>query len=284
MRERAAKERPSSLGPRLIIGIVGAALAVAGMLTLHSDYVFGVVFVMFTWASVEFVRIVERIAPSAPLRLLWLWIPLSQILGFLALRDDAGSVSPLLLFAAFFGLVAVASLSCLLSSADMRDGTVGMGLVAFAVPYFTLGSLGCYRAHQVGEWWLFLLLAIVALGDTFAFFIGRSFGKHKLAPKVSPKKTWEGSTGGFAASLVATAVWSFLRLGEVSLPLLGVAAVTAIVAQMGDLVESVVKRAGGVKDSSHVLPGHGGFYDRLDAMMLAAPAFVVGLWLTGLDA
>jgi phosphatidate cytidylyltransferase len=126
-----------------------------------------------------------------------------------------------------------------------------------------------------------LLLAIVALGDTLAYFTGRRFGKHKLAPSVSPKKTWEGSIGGFVGSLLAAAVWSHFVLDQVEPRILLVAAATAIMAQAGDLVESVVKRAAGVKDSSQVLPGHGGFYDRLDAMILGAPTFVVGVWLAG---
>ena len=115
------------------------------------------------------------------------------------------------------------------------------------------------------------------------FVAGRSFGRHLLAPRVSPKKTWEGSVAGFAGSLLATAAWCQIRLGETPPALLVLAAVTAVVAQLGDLVESLFKRGAGVKDSSTVLPGHGGFYDRLDAMLLAAPVFAVGLWLIGPD-
>ena len=78
-----------------------------------------------------------------------------------------------------------------------------------------------------------------------------------------------------------TAIWCHVRLGTTPPAMIALAAVTSVVAQLGDLVESLLKRGAGIKDSAHVLPGHGGFYDRLDAMLLAAPAFAVGLWLIG---
>lgn len=271
---------PSSLRQRIVTGVIGAGLAVGGILTLPSDIVFAVVFVIFTWAAVEFVDIGRALAPTAPLRSLWLWVPLAQIVGFFFLRDDSPT-SRMVFVAATFAIVAAASLGSLFSRAEMRDRAVGMGLMAFAIPSFTLGTLGCYLAHRTGRWWLFLLLAIVALGDTLAYFTGRRFGKHKLAPSVSPKKTWEGSIGGFVGSLLAAAVWSHFVLGAVDPRILAVAAATAIMAQAGDLVESVIKRGAGVKDSSQALPGHGGFYDRLDAMILGAPTFVIGVWLAG---
>jgi len=110
------------------------------------------------------------------------------------------------------------------------------------------------------------------------------FGRHRLAPVVSPRKSWEGAIAGFATSLVAVVVWSDWRLGRIDLALVAIGGATAVAAQLGDLVESLLKRGAGVKDSGDLLPGHGGVWDRMDAMLFAAPVLLVLLWLAGLEA
>lgn len=279
----STRAQSSSLRQRLVTGILGSALAVAGIVALPSSLVFVVVFVIFTWAAVEFIGLGRALAPTAPLGSLWLFVPLAQIGGFLALRSTE-PVAPQVWVGGLFALVAAVSLTCLFSGAQIRDKAVGMGLMAFAIPYFALGSLACYLAHRIDRWWLLILVAIVVLGDTFAYFTGRRFGKNLLAPTISPKKTWEGSIGGFLGAVAATAVGTWLLFDQVHLGVLAAAAAASIMAQTGDLVESALKRAAGVKDSSNILPGHGGFYDRLDAMILGGPTFVVGLWLAGFGA
>jgi phosphatidate cytidylyltransferase len=118
---------------------------------------------------------------------------------------------------------------------------------------------------------------IVALDDTGAYFAGVRFGRTKMAPSISPAKSWEGFAGGFAAALVAGAI-----AGMVLDPLglvhgLAIGAINALLAPVGDLAESMVKRELGVKDSGRLLPGHGGFLDRLDAIIFCAPAVLVYL-------
>jgi phosphatidate cytidylyltransferase len=113
--------------------------------------------------------------------------------------------------------------------------------------------------------------------DTFAYASGRLFGKHKLAPQISPKKTWEGAIGGtiFTVALVVwLGPWAF-HTGLVANILLGV--LLSISGQTGDLLESAIKRWSGTKDSSHFFPGHGGVLDRLDSLFLAGPLTVVVL-------
>ena len=115
-------------------------------------------------------------------------------------------------------------------------------------------------------------ILIAGAGDIGAFFVGRSFGRHKLAPRVSPGKTWEGLAGGLVAALSAGAV-----AGIVVEPLelgggLALGALCGLIAPVGDLVESLFKREMGVKDSGRLLPGHGGVLDRLDALIFCAPA------------
>ena len=117
-----------------------------------------------------------------------------------------------------------------------------------------------------------LMLLIAWIGDSGAYFAGRFFGKTKLYPAVSPKKTWAGAIGGLVGSVAAVLAMKELRIPEltyVDVVLIGVPA--AILGQLGDLAESLIKRSVGVKDSGTLLPGHGGMLDRIDAVLLIAP-------------
>lgn len=156
----------------------------------------------------------------------------------------------------------------------------------------TVLYVGVLGAHFVllrdvgeGQRWLVVLLATVFATDTGAYAVGRTFGRHKMAPKISPKKTWEGAAGGYVFGAAAAVISILLLdpdppldvLGESMVGAYGTATILAIalgtpvVAELGDLVESALKRRIGVKDVSHILPGHGGFLDRLDSLLFAAP-------------
>jgi phosphatidate cytidylyltransferase len=148
---------------------------------------------------------------------------------------------------------------------------------------FTLIALPELRSSEDGKSLVLFLLCAVWAGDIVALYVGRALGRHKLAPRLSPGKTWEGAIGSLAGSLLVTvglialamqlakrdilvlafpgAVWHWLLL----------AVVVNIAAQVGDLAESALKRSAGVKDSGTLLPGHGGVLDRIDALLLAAP-------------
>jgi phosphatidate cytidylyltransferase len=109
--------------------------------------------------------------------------------------------------------------------------------------------------------------------DTFAYYVGRSIGKRPLAPAVSPKKTWEGAIGGTLGALLAGVLLKLSILPFINwVHVLVLTLIVAVVGQLGDLAESRMKRAAGVKDSGRLLPGHGGMLDRFDALILAAPA------------
>jgi phosphatidate cytidylyltransferase len=134
--------------------------------------------------------------------------------------------------------------------------------LSFAVPLHS----SPFEGHRL----LLFALAITWAGDTVAYFVGRSLGKHPLAPKISPKKTWEGSIGGLLGSLVTAYAFHFWL--SVPLPhLFAMAFLGNVAGQIGDLLESACKRSAGVKDSGGLLPGHGGILDRIDALILCIP-------------
>jgi phosphatidate cytidylyltransferase len=142
----------------------------------------------------------------------------------------------------------------------------GLILVAFPLSY----AIRLHGAGSQGPAILLFAMVIIWVGDTAAYFVGRSFGKYKLAPHLSPKKTWEGTIASFLGSLIVALV--FARFMTVPLPhLLGMAAVGNVAGQVGDLLESAYKRSAGSKDSGSILPGHGGVLDRIDALILAIP-------------
>jgi phosphatidate cytidylyltransferase len=175
-----------------------------------------------------------------------------------------------------------------LSGAYPRAAASVFAFTYIAVPMAMLVQL---RQQWAGAFWLLYLLLVVWSGDIFAYFVGRSLGRHLMAPRISPKKTWEGAAASLAASLIigsvlftyALQISSFLlRLGLIQRrdgmpekqelwPIILLTAALNIAAQLGDLVESLIKRGAGVKDSGNILPGHGGMLDRIDALLFAAP-------------
>jgi phosphatidate cytidylyltransferase len=142
----------------------------------------------------------------------------------------------------------------------------GLILVAFPLSY----AVRLHGAGNLGPAMLLFALVIIWVGDSAAYFVGRSIGKYKLAPNLSPKKTWEGTIASLLASLIVAVV--FARFATVPLPhLLIMAGLGNVAGQVGDLLESAYKRSAGIKDSGNILPGHGGVLDRIDALILAIP-------------
>ena len=129
--------------------------------------------------------------------------------------------------------------------------------------------------------WIFTLMAMTWLSDTGAYFVGRKFGKHKMAPILSPKKSMEGAAGGFACALAAAIAAKYLAFDHIELwQILILAVVANFLSQMGDLAESLLKRSYNVKDSGNVIPGHGGVLDRVDALIFSAPWVYIFATLT----
>jgi phosphatidate cytidylyltransferase len=142
----------------------------------------------------------------------------------------------------------------------------GLLLVAFPLTF----AVRLHGVERIGPRLLLFVLVIVWVGDTIAYFVGRTVGKHLLTPHLSPNKTWEGTITSLGGSLLAGVLMA--RWLDLPMPhLLGMAGVGNIAGQMGDLLESAYKRSAGVKDSGALLPGHGGMLDRVDALILAIP-------------
>lgn len=132
-----------------------------------------------------------------------------------------------------------------------------------------------------GRWLMFFLIALIAAADIGAYFGGRRFGRHKLAPAVSPGKTWEGFGSGLVAAGGVALAGSFL-FGARPMPWVSLCVLVALVSVVGDLSVSMFKRRAGLKDSGSLLPGHGGILDRIDSVAAAGPVFLLGLILLGL--
>ncbi len=159
---------------------------------------------------------------------------------------------------------------------------LGLAGILVMIPAW-LGLATIHNSGPDGPYWVVLLLILIWCADSAAFLTGSLWGKRHLADRVSPGKTWEGVAGAaLAATLLALAYAMFnnLQLGNVLL-LIGLFLVTVFFSIGGDLLESLVKRWAGVKDSGDLLPGHGGMLDRIDSLMAAAPVFALGLSLFG---
>ncbi|MBY0445472.1 MAG: phosphatidate cytidylyltransferase, partial [Burkholderiales bacterium] len=146
---------------------------------------------------------------------------------------------------------------------------------AFLPPCFQPAGLALIVLRTAGPWALLSVLAIAWVADSAAYFSGKAFGKHKLAPQISPGKSWEGVVGGSLGVLIYVYLLpkSLFTQGEL-LPLpywLVIAIVLTAVSVMGDLLESLFKRQAGIKDSSQLLPGHGGVLDRVDSLLAILP-------------
>ncbi|MCP8898608.1 phosphatidate cytidylyltransferase [Gilvimarinus xylanilyticus] len=160
------------------------------------------------------------------------------------------------------------------SSALLWGRRVMRALMGFFVLIPTWAAFSYVRSHDSGAWLVLLIVAVVAAADIGGYFVGRKFGRHKLAPNVSPGKTWEGFLGGVAANAIVGAVL-WLLTGNALWAVIALVITTSLASVLGDLLESMVKRERGIKDSSSLLPGHGGVLDRVDSLTAAAPVFAL---------
>ena len=262
---------------RVVTALLAASLATAAVLLLDSVWVFWIALVVLVGCAIEYVALGGRVFRDLPVPHLLVAVPV--VAASWLYPAGASKVLPLALLAGAPLLFAM----LLLPRAGAPGSAVGaLGWLSFGMPYLILPVWSFYELHRMSPRLLLLLLVAVWVNDSVAFGVGSAWGRRKLAPRLSPGKTWEGSAGGLlggAAVAVAGAHWTRTEpSGTVAILL--VVAIAA--AQLGDLVESMLKRAAAVKDSGKVMPGHGGLLDRLDAIILAAPVFYGLLGAAGL--
>jgi phosphatidate cytidylyltransferase len=246
----------------------------------------------------EFLRLTESYGVQ-PLR----W-PTYLFTGlfFQVVAIGAGGETPLAGTGKFLVTLALAAaiapflfLTIVMRRGDLRSGYPAAAASVFAFTYIALpmGMLVQLREQAAGAIYLLYLLLVVWAGDIFAYFVGKSMGRHLMSPRISPKKTWEGAAASMVASVgvgwllfrhaeqISSALLHYglitrpggmygLEIPEMG-PVILLTIVLNIAAQLGDLVESLIKRGAGVKDSGAILPGHGGMFDRIDALLFAAP-------------
>lgn len=166
------------------------------------------------------------------------------------------------------------------SSAILWASRPILGLLGLLLLTFTWAAVASILHHESGQWLLLLAIAVIALADIGGYIAGNLLGKHKLAPIISPGKTWEGFAGGMSFQLLLI-VGLMTVLPDVVLSSLFILIIpVALYSVLGDLFESMLKRHSGVKDSSQLLPGHGGVLDRIDGIMAALPLFALLFTLT----
>lgn len=189
-------------------------------------------------------------------------------------------VKSLLIVACAWWAVALLLVQGYPSSAILWGHPLMRLLIGVLVLVPTWLALVYVRFQPQGAWLVVMIAAIVAAADTGGYFTGRKFGKRKLAQAVSPGKTLEGFAGGLVSNLILGAIIAYLSGSNICL-LLAIVIPTSLFSVLGDLLESMVKRHAGVKDSGVILPGHGGILDRVDSITAAAPVFALALLASG---
>jgi phosphatidate cytidylyltransferase len=174
--------------------------------------------------------------------------------------------------------IALVALSAAMRADNLSKTLPRAALLLIGVVYV----FGCWKfampLREANHHWLMYALLLNWAGDSGAYYIGRAFGKHKLAPRVSPKKSWEGAIASVVTSVLVGGAYLFRFMpGMAVASMIGLTIVANAAGQLGDLAESAIKRGGAVKDSSDFLPGHGGFLDRVDSTLFTLP--VIYLWV-----
>ncbi|WP_456415335.1 phosphatidate cytidylyltransferase [Thiolapillus sp.] len=269
------------LKARLLTALALVPLVVLGVLYLPNHWFALVLAVVVLGAAWELGNLCGLEKPA--FRILPLLV-LSVILPFLYIQRYAPWVEWFILALALWWtavlLVLLSGKLKLEVKAGPRPLLLLVGLMVLAGVWLALVRLQGMAPHGPGLLMFFLILIWVA--DSGAYFSGRAFGKHKLAPHISPGKTWEGVAGALLGGVLCALVLAYLQWLDLSAPLLVLLCVSTVMISVGgDLWESVLKRERGVKDSGALLPGHGGVLDRIDSQIAAGPFFLAGLLLLG---
>jgi phosphatidate cytidylyltransferase len=179
-------------------------------------------------------------------------------------------------------LVALGALVLAMRATDLAHSLPRAALLLLGVVY-VFGAWKCaIPLREINPHWLMYGLIVSWTGDIGAYYVGRKFGRHRLAPRVSPNKSWEGAAASVVSSVAISGAYLMRFVPGMTLALaVGITVAANVAGQLGDLAESAMKRGAGVKDSGTILPGHGGFLDRVDSTLFALPAIYAYLRLVG---
>jgi len=266
-----------------ILTAIGMAVFFIGSLAYLDPYSFSilvavvVIYAAWEWASLSGFRSYGSKFLYA-FFVLGVLVFLGYILGFGKTEPlDLHAAKSLLTWLVSWWAIALLWIQGYPSSAVLWGSRYGRATIGLLVLVPTWMAASILVSLSKGEWLIFVVVLIVAFADIGAYFVGSKFGKHKLAKNVSPNKTWEGFLGAILANLfLILFLGFFLKLSATGWLTLFLAVIATVLASVvGDLLESMVKRHRGVKDSGNILPGHGGILDRIDSLTAALPVFAL---------
>jgi len=268
---------------RILAALVMLPAVICAIVYLPTPWLAALAALVFLLGMREWLRLIEVI-DGVPCTILLL---LNLVLMVLMVWASNGSLALLhlaLLVGVLFWLLALLWFACPGFGAGSGSPVRMLKLVAATLAIVPAwAALVLLHAANNGPYWLLTALAIVWAADSGAYFVGRAFGKHKLAVRISPNKTVEGMFGGLLAALVVAVgmgAVAGIALADIGWLLL-VAGLAALASVAGDLFESLLKRHAGVKDSGNLIPGHGGVLDRIDGLLPALPVFALGKEMFG---
>ncbi|SFK12767.1 phosphatidate cytidylyltransferase [Nitrosomonas aestuarii] len=200
-----------------------------------------------------------------------------ELLFLLNMATEINAYTPVLIWIyALSAVFWVAYVPFLLKKSKVTNNAVVSMLIGWVLLLPT--ALALYQLRAINPFLLLGFMGTIWISDTAAYFTGRTFGKHKLAPHISPGKTWEGVAGAMLAVMIYGFVWVHIfTKGDYMTTLVPLLVLLAVLGILGDLFESLIKRQAGVKDSGKILPGHGGILDRIDALTAALPLAILAL-------
>ncbi|MCD9028124.1 phosphatidate cytidylyltransferase [Luteimonas sp. BDR2-5] len=273
---------------RILAALLMAPIAIAAVLLLNTPWMAAVSAIVFLAALWEWLRLTDIEDTLA--RTLLLLANLLLMVAIVWASATGGGSLVLLKMMVVVGVIWWLLAAMWLRHYDFasdhdtraRVFKLAAGTLAIIPAWCALCLIHANEGGEHGNRWLLLALAVVWATDTGAYFAGRRFGRHKLAPRISPNKTVEGLAGGVLAGVlvaVAAAPWAGATTAQLPLVAL-VALLTVLASVVGDLFESLLKRHVDAKDSGTLIPGHGGVLDRIDSVLAALPVFALGkIWL-----
>ncbi len=271
---------------RVLVGVIGIPLII--LIALEGNYVFLVFCVIVSFLCMnEFYNLFEKPKSSPGMLTGWIggisfhkivFLTINSLIVVSFYSEDFNYV--LILYFLMFMYLIVDEVF----KKEKHFEAIGTWLLSIVYISTPLGLLSLMNSEKFTSHFsanfAIIVMALVWVSDTFAYFGGRIFGKHKLAERISPKKTWEGSIIGFIFTLLAGLAFKFLVYDDLSfIHVIAISIIAGVFAQIGDLFESHLKRSVQIKDSSQLIPGHGGFLDRFDSLLFAVPAVYIYLYL-----